>query len=136
MPHDFKALQRYLLIGGDAGFLFCDGNLLLYGVYSVQIRKKETAPLAVPDDNPITLHIKILLGLNVLRLAEDIYVNLQKWQLFFADRTKSRITGGSADCVKDDLFREIASSGRNRADTASQLTVFMNGYKRSCAARP
>ena len=35
MPHDFKALQGYLLIGCDAGFLLRYGNLLLYGFYAV-----------------------------------------------------------------------------------------------------
>ena len=69
VPYYFKALQRYLLKGCDAGFLLRYGNLLPYGIYAVQIRQKETSPKSIRNNNPITLCVKIILGINVFRFT-------------------------------------------------------------------
>lgn len=60
MPYNFEPLQTVRLILSDPAFLARDADLILYGVYSVQIRKQKPPFLTAADDDAIAFHVEIV----------------------------------------------------------------------------
>ena len=97
---DFEPLQCHILFRGiNTCFLFCNADLLIDRVNTVQIREQEPAPGTFADNDTIPVHIQLLRSFDVLRLSKDIDRQFKIRELALCYRRKARIFRAGADRV-------------------------------------
>ena len=58
MPHNFKPLQFHRLEPVDACFLLGDIDLLLHGIYAIQIREQQSTLADAADDDAVAFYLQ------------------------------------------------------------------------------
>ena len=86
-----EAIEVDVAAFGDAGLATSYINLLLHRINSVQVRQKKASLVAAFYDNAVTLNIKGVLGIDTLRVAENVDGDVEPFELVGLYRLEARI---------------------------------------------
>lgn len=126
MPHNFKTLQLDTgFIFAYTGFPFCDSYLLLCCIYTVEVRKKESASSSLCNYHAVASGVKAFLTFYDLSFSEDIdsYLNSRKFTGRYG--IKTRILCRCADRIGYYFFCDTVLYRRYCTYAAPQTTAFM-----------
>ena len=110
-----------------------DGQLVINGVHSLQIRQQQPASSAGSHDHTVSLNIQFRPIPYRLRFLQHIHAIREFVELIFANGRKSRIFSGGFDRVLDDLLGQRRFCRPDCPDAATQVSVNMESDER---ARP
>ena len=93
MSHHLKAFQFDIFcLFRDTCFSFRNGNLLVYGINSFQIRKQKSPFDSFAYDNTVAFHIQLFRRSNFFRLSQNIHTVHKPVQFFcFESNCSSRV---------------------------------------------
>ena len=103
VPDYFKPVHLNRFTGFDTSFATGNGNLFFNGIDPFKIRQQNPGSPATPDNDPIAAGIKFIHRINTFRRAQDIDRYRQLFQFSRLDARKTRISGGCAYSISDDL---------------------------------